>query len=452
MVVRPAHRVPTDPALTHPHRWSFSRGGLLVAERSAAASDLGTVPDLRERILQLRDHVGESPEMTAVLAELEVTYEHLRVAAQEIRAQEEEIHRLLRAQELMRWQQQRVQQMLPAAVVTTDLDGRICAANASAVVLFGADVVQLVRTGLFERVASEDRADLQAAAARLEPGERLRRTVTVVGRDGRSTRVDVSAATGAPHALEISWILVVQEPEESGERVQAVVSEALVDLGALPASSLEDLELLQRAVAICAHALGGSAAVSLSAGAPTAPSRVASSAAAAQVVDGAQLEREEGPSVAAYAERATVVCADLRTADRWPALAADPRLPAVAAVAAPLLVGDEVLGVLTVYVEADPPGERLVRSVELLAAAVAAVLHEAVVRRELAQEAADLEAALQSRATIDQAKGIIMAERNCSAQEAFDHLVDLSSTQHTKLREVARALVEQRSAGSAPQG
>lgn len=425
----------------------------MVADRSGAASDLGTVPDLRDRILKLRDHVGESPQMTAVLAELEVTYEHIRVAAQEIRAQEQEIHRLLRTQELMRWQQQRVQQMLPAAVVTTDLDGTIRAANASAVGLFGADLVQLVRTGLFELVASEDRADLQAAAAQLGPGERLRRRATVVGRDGRSARVDVSAATGAPHAREISWIFVVQAPEEeSAGRVQVAVSEALVDLGALPASPLEDLELLQRAVAICEQALGGTAVVSISAGAPTTPTRVASSAAAAQVVDGAQLERGEGPSVAAYAERATVACADLHITDRWPALAADPRLPAVAAVAAPLLVGDELLGVLSVYLEADPPGERLVRSVEMLAAAVAAVLHEEIVRRELEQESADLEAALQSRATIDQAKGIIMAERRCSAQEAFEHLVELSSTQHTKLREVARALVEQRSAGSPRRG
>jgi AmiR/NasT family two-component response regulator len=36
-----------------------------------------------------------------------------------------------------------------------------------------------------------------------------------------------------------------------------------------------------------------------------------------------------------------------------------------------------------------------------------------------------------------------MAQRHCTAQEAFDVLVDLSSRSNTKLRDVAQALVDQ---------
>jgi AmiR/NasT family two-component response regulator len=36
-----------------------------------------------------------------------------------------------------------------------------------------------------------------------------------------------------------------------------------------------------------------------------------------------------------------------------------------------------------------------------------------------------------------------MAERHCSAQQAFEVLVDLSSRSNTKLRDVAQLLVDQ---------
>ena len=43
---------------------------------------------------------------------------------------------------------------------------------------------------------------------------------------------------------------------------------------------------------------------------------------------------------------------------------------------------------------------------------------------------------------IDQAKGIVMADRHVDAQAAFAHLVHLSSTQHAKLRDVAQQIVD----------
>jgi hypothetical protein len=52
-----------------------------------------------------------------------------------------------------------------------------------------------------------------------------------------------------------------------------------------------------------------------------------------------------------------------------------------------------------------------------------------------------LERALTSRATIDQAKGILMAERRVTPEEAFDILVRMSNESHVPLREVAKALV-----------
>jgi len=54
-----------------------------------------------------------------------------------------------------------------------------------------------------------------------------------------------------------------------------------------------------------------------------------------------------------------------------------------------------------------------------------------------------LREAMRSRAVIEQAKGIVMGERRCTAEEAFDVLVKLSQDSNRKLRDVARGLVEE---------
>ena len=50
--------------------------------------------------------------------------------------------------------------------------------------------------------------------------------------------------------------------------------------------------------------------------------------------------------------------------------------------------------------------------------------------------------AMASRATIEQAKGILMLLTSCSDQVAFDLLAHISSHTHRKVREVAVAITE----------
>jgi AmiR/NasT family two-component response regulator len=54
---------------------------------------------------------------------------------------------------------------------------------------------------------------------------------------------------------------------------------------------------------------------------------------------------------------------------------------------------------------------------------------------------------MQSRAVIEQAKGVLMGQRRCGPQEAFDLLVLLSQSSNRKLRDVAEALVAQAESG-----
>jgi hypothetical protein len=61
----------------------------------------------------------------------------------------------------------------------------------------------------------------------------------------------------------------------------------------------------------------------------------------------------------------------------------------------------------------------------------------------LATEASGMREALKSRPVIDQAKGIVMADRRCTAEEAFEVLKRLSMDSNVRVADVAAALVYQ---------
>ena len=78
---------------------------------------------------------------------------------------------------------------------------------------------------------------------------------------------------------------------------------------------------------------------------------------------------------------------------------------------------------------------------ELFAANAAGAVSVAVKLADQIQMSDDLHGALASRAVIDQATGIIMAQQRCSAAAAFDVLRRASQNRNIKLRELAAELV-----------
>lgn len=124
---------------------------------------------------------------------------------------------------------------------------------------------------------------------------------------------------------------------------------------------------------------------------------------------------------------------------------------------APIIVDTEPVGVLHVTRDVTLLRSDLLRATEyyrdlLAGRAVARVDAEGqdMVRaltdgfatfNELADEVTNLKAALVSRATIDQAKGILMASHKCTADQAFDILRQLSNDTNVRLADVAAALV-----------
>ncbi|MDN4174437.1 ANTAR domain-containing protein [Nocardioides sp. SOB77] len=412
---------------------------------SEDADAVGWLGAMRTRLDSLGAGAGADrrSEVAALVAHLETAYEELRVADEEARAQHDHITRLVERENLLRWQQERMLAVLPVPVVTTDPDGIVRAVNAAAAGLLARRVSRLVGEPLLALLSADDRPDLRHFLDEgAEHDRTLRRVVTLEHRDLPAETVELQV-TVFPGAGEINWLVLGghgQEPSRS-EHAAHRMAPALVQLINLPGHVGSSSDALRAAVRTCADALGGGCAVSLVVGAPVAPEAVATSDETASACDGAQLAAGEGPCQAAYEVGEVVVCEDLAHDERWPGFAARAPEGVQAVVSAPTDLGGRRTGALNVYLPVAGPTATYVEGVVLLAAAIGSALHEIGLRGELERLSGDMQRALDSRATIDQAKGIVMAARRCTPDEAFAHLTDLASTRHVKLRELAAQIV-----------
>jgi GAF domain-containing protein len=76
------------------------------------------------------------------------------------------------------------------------------------------------------------------------------------------------------------------------------------------------------------------------------------------------------------------------------------------------------------------------------AEAVAVAVANADAHAQVIDQAHNMRLAMESRAVIEQAKGVLMAQRGIDAQQAFDMLRDASQRYNRKLRDIAAGIVE----------
>src|SRR4051794_10681646 len=86
----------------------------------------------------------------------------------------------------------------------------------------------------------------------------------------------------------------------------------------------------------------------------------------------------------------------------------------------------------------------LIRAAESFAQQLAAAIESAGAFKATAKLARDMAEAMRSRATIEQAKGILIADHEITPDEAFQRLVALSQQSNRKLRDIAQRLVAER--------
>ncbi|MBG6182515.1 transcriptional regulator with GAF, ATPase, and Fis domain [Arthrobacter sp. CAN_A214] len=164
-------------------------------------------------------------------------------------------------------------------------------------------------------------------------------------------------------------------------------------------------------------------------------SRAPSSQTAARL-DVLQNEANEGPCLDAIYEQQTVRVPDMRNEPRWPnfsTLAAD--TGAGSMLCFQLYVEGDNLGALNLYSTRVNAFTDESEHVGLLVAAHAAIGYAEAVKTE------QLEAALQSRDLIGQAKGILMERHKITADQASSILNHASSRSNVKLHDIAERLV-----------
>jgi GAF domain-containing protein len=161
-------------------------------------------------------------------------------------------------------------------------------------------------------------------------------------------------------------------------------------------------------------------------------------------LDERQYEVGHGPCLEAARSGATISVTDMTAETRWPNWT--PRA-AAASVASSLSIGlpieGTVVGALNIYA-AKPEAfdDEAVILAQTFASYAAVALANAHLYDTTATLAQRMQVAMESRAVIDQAKGIIMGERRCTAEEAFAILSKVSQDSNRKLRDVAAALVD----------
>lgn len=171
---------------------------------------------------------------------------------------------------------------------------------------------------------------------------------------------------------------------------------------------------------------------------------MAASDEATQLLELFQVQNHEGPCLDAFRSRAPVVNADLRAATRrWPLFAPRAEQAGFRSVhAIPLRHQDQVIGALNLFGSAAGElGPADVRIVHALAdVATIGLLQERALRRaEVLSE--QLQGALNSRVTIEQAKGALARMRGVSVDSAFELIRTYARSNHRRLGDVATAVV-----------
>jgi GAF domain-containing protein len=156
-------------------------------------------------------------------------------------------------------------------------------------------------------------------------------------------------------------------------------------------------------------------------------------------------ELNEGPCITCMDSRRPTVSGSLGSDIRWPHFGGRvARMRVHSALALPLIVGDQLIGSINAYSNGhDVFAEHAVRLGAQFARPAAVSVYNAQLLADAHERTLRLQRALDSRAVIDQAIGIIRSRSGSTAAEAFERLTHISQTENIKLHLVAERLVDE---------
>jgi GAF domain-containing protein len=167
-------------------------------------------------------------------------------------------------------------------------------------------------------------------------------------------------------------------------------------------------------------------------------------------IDSAQYETGIGPCLDAFRHQEVYRIDDTATDRQWAAFSRAAASHGIrSSLSLPLMARHDGIGALNLY--AHEPSAFSDEDVEVgkqFAAHAAIVLANSQAYTDARQLGEDMAQAMKSRATIEQAKGILMGAQGCSADDAFQILVRASQRENRKVRDIADEIVARTAGGT----
>jgi GAF domain-containing protein len=224
------------------------------------------------------------------------------------------------------------------------------------------------------------------------------------------------------------------------------VDELLRDLSKVVLVDRTLAEVLTDITAIAARRIPGAEASSITLLRADKAFTAAHSGAMALAADELQYEHGYGPCMDAGRGGVLLRVDDMRMEERWPEYVAHvvATTPVLSSLSIPLPYQGSSIGALNNY--STKPGAfaspESLRAGSDVAEVIAVAVANADAHARLFDQAHNMRVAMESRATIEQAKGVLMAQRHIDADQAFEILREASQRYNRKLRDIAFGIVQ----------
>jgi GAF domain-containing protein len=260
----------------------------------------------------------------------------------------------------------------------------------------------------------------------------------------QDSRVENSILADAPNeATELVADLVVVATE-TRQLTPAELGRMLVRIGRSVADEEDLLELLQQFVEIAHEAIDGadSSGVTIDMGGRT--YTAVHTDERTLKVDTEQYDADEGPCLHA-ARTGQVVLVDAEEAhEQFPRFSAAARAQGIRSfLAAPLFTNEQSVGSFNLYGRDPAAFDSLDAEIlDLLTTTVSRTIGDFARYKSASRVAETIQGALENRAPIEQAKGMLMALHGIDASAAFDMLRQESQAKNVRLHVIASDLVQ----------
>ncbi len=233
--------------------------------------------------------------------------------------------------------------------------------------------------------------------------------------------------------------------DRAAEEQDDGLRDSLGRLSRLSSGALGLEQLLTRVAGYAVAAIPGADGAGLTLLEEDRPDTVVVTADFVREVDSIQYGLGQGPCITAAREGLTVLSGSLGGDPRWPRFGgAVARLGVHSVVSLPMITADGVVGAMNVYArEKHAFDDRAAEIGEIYAAPAAVAVQNAQVLAQTQRLAARLQEALETRAVVERAVGIVLSRQGGTVTEALNRLRSISQQEHHKLALVAQSVVDE---------